>query len=220
MTSGVVYERLVPHVKGRTSIVVDLRCASAEPLEDLSLPRLARDVLEIASHAEAETFDLVGHSMGGQVAMIAAAEAAPRVRTLGLVCPVPLSGATLPTEAGALFSSAGGDREKIGEVLDLAAPGLRPEDRDVLVGEALRIAPATIRRVYEAWSRGHDGAIDVDVRSLVVATDDPFLPPAFLDENVVRRIRSARMAYLAGPGHYPVVERPIETAALLAELWA
>jgi non-heme chloroperoxidase len=51
--------------------------------------------------------------------------------------------------------------------------------------------------------------------TLVVATDDPFLPPAFLRQAVVSLIRGARLAVLPGPGHYVQVERPRETAALL-----
>ena len=56
--------------------------------------------------------------------------------------------------------------------------------------------------------------------TLVVATDDPFLPPAFLRQAVVQPIRGARMTHLPGPGHYPQVERPHETAALVGAFLA
>jgi pimeloyl-ACP methyl ester carboxylesterase len=53
-----------------------------------------------------------------------------------------------------------------------------------------------------------------------VATDDPFLPPPFLTQAVVQPIRNARLVYLPGPGHYPQVERPAETAALIGAFLA
>jgi len=50
---------------------------------------------------------------------------------------------------------------------------------------------------------------------LALATDDPFLPPAFLQQAVVDKIARAKLAYLPGAGHYPAAERPAETAAIL-----
>jgi pimeloyl-ACP methyl ester carboxylesterase len=55
---------------------------------------------------------------------------------------------------------------------------------------------------------------------LVLGTDDPFLPEAFLREAVVSLITRATFAYLPGPGHYPGSERPRETAAILRAFFA
>ena len=73
-------------------------------------------------------------------------------------------------------------------------------------GWSVAAAAAGVDEARRAW-----GA----TRDVVVATDDPFLPPAFLREAVVGRIDGARLAVIHGAGHYVQVERPDETAAVL-----
>ncbi len=221
MASGGVFDSIIDRFPGRRLIVPDLRGAgmSQRAVPD-SLARLATDVLEIANAANAQDFELVGHSMGGQIATLVAVSAPSRVRSLALLCPVPLAGIALPPDADGLFRSAGGDANKLGTILDLACKQLTPEAKRALVDEALTIAPESIARVYELWSKGVDADLSgLDVPTLVVATDDPFTPPAMLNPQVVDRIAGARLAVLRGPGHYPTVERPAETAALLTEFW-
>lgn len=46
----------------------------------------------------------------------------------------------------------------------------------------------------------------------MVATDDPFLPRDLLQAQVVDRVAGAELSYLPGPGHYPLVSEPLETA--------
>lgn len=224
MMSGRVFDPLLPHLTtvGARIVALDLRGAgsSGHEVQELSLSRFASDVLELASHLGAETFDLVGHSMGGQVAVLVAARAPLRVRSLALICPVPIAGMALPPEADGLFRSAGGDAGKLGTILDLACKVLSPADKKTLVDEALSIPAANVARVYELWSKGADADTHAVVApTLVLGTDDPFLPPAFLEEAVVAKIAGAKLALLKGPGHYPTVERPAETAALLTAFW-
>jgi pimeloyl-ACP methyl ester carboxylesterase len=70
---------------------------------------------------------------------------------------------------------------------------------------------------FEAWTGARfTGELgNISAPTLVVATDDPFLPPAFLRQAVVEPIARARLAVLPGPGHYLPVEQPAQTAALL-----
>ena len=49
----------------------------------------------------------------------------------------------------------------------------------------------------------------------MLATEDPFLPPDFLNASVVSKLARGRMAVLKGAGHYPQCEKPEETAALI-----
>src|SRR5262245_26247057 len=52
---------------------------------------------------------LVGHSMGAQVAELAAGRLAERVRAIVLLTPVPLQGTHLPPDAMKTFHALGGD---------------------------------------------------------------------------------------------------------------
>jgi non-heme chloroperoxidase len=179
-------------------------------------------VLAVAEHAGLKRFTLVGHSMGGQIAQWAAAEAGERVEGLVLLCPVPAAGMGLPPEAAGLFRTSGGDREKQKTILGLACKQLSVHALARMLDDAAGVLAAAVEGGFDAWTGGgfESKLASIQAPTLVLATDDPFLPPAFLREKVVNLIPGARLAYLPGPGHYPQVERPAETAALLSAFLA
>lgn len=218
MASGKVFDRMLP-IAGMHCIVPDLRGtgASTHGGQDESIEHLGRDVIAVADAAGLKTFALVGHSMGGLIAQWVASEIPERVTTLVLVNSVPASGMQLPSEADALFSTSGGDRGKQGAILDLACKELAPADKNWLLDEAGRIEPGRITRMYRAWSGASfvERLARIQAKTLVVATDDPFLPPDFLRAAVVDKIAGATLHTLAGPGHYPNVERPAELARVV-----
>ena len=56
---------------------------------------------------------------------------------------------------------------------------------------------------------------DTRARTLVVASEDPFLPPDFLEQAVVGLIPGATMSIVTEAGHYVQVEQPEETARVV-----
>lgn len=134
-----------------------------------------------------------------------------------LVNSVPASGLPLPDEALALFASAADDTAQRGTILDMATSALTADERAELVGIVSQISPACIREMLDAWRRGGIesclGAIAAP--TLVISSDDPFLPTEFMDATITSQIHGARREHIAGAGHYPLVERPAETAALI-----
>lgn len=218
MASGSVFDRIVPALaaSGLRCIIPDHRGTggSTTTSEDESVERLARDMIAVADAEGLAQFAVVGHSMGRLIAQWLASELPERVTSLALLNPVPASGIPLPPEAAELFVSSGGDRGKQGAILDMACKELSPADRAWLLDEAGRIAPARIARMFRVWSGASfvPRLASIRARTLVLATDDPFLPPEFLRAAVVELIAGARLQTLAGPGHYPQVERPSETA--------
>ena len=221
MMSGAVFDDLleVLNLDGLRIIVPDLRGSgrSERPEDGYSLARYAADVLTVADAVGARRFVVVGHSMGGQIAQLLAAQHPERVAGLVLLCPVPGAGMALPADAQALFRGCAEQREPQRIILDLACKQLDPARRERLLDDSMQTARACIQQAFDAWTAGgiRDKLQHVTAPTLVVATDDPFLPPAFLREQVVGPIAGARLCYLPGPGHYPQVERPRETAALL-----
>jgi non-heme chloroperoxidase len=224
MTSGRVWDgilaALAPH---NGLLVVDLRGAGASTpgSAGITLPCLVDDLAAVVDHAGLGRFHLVGHSMGGQLAQLLAARVPGRLRSLALLNPVPVGGLPLPAAVADGFRAAGGQRAAFDGILDAACRDLPAEARALLLDEAVAIPPAVIAQLFDAWSTGTAGTLAIDgVPTLVLATDDPFLPPQLLAEAVVARIPGAAFEHLPGPGHYPQLERPAATAARLAALWA
>ena len=219
MVSGAVFDPLVAALTDSAlSIVVpDLpgTGASPPPASPRSLVGLARDVMAVADRLGATPAVWLGHSMGGQIAQLAAAMRPDAVSALVLVNPVPLEGLALPAEPAAEFRSSAGDAEKLGAVLDRATLELSAVERERLVQDALRTDSACLERYFDEFTAGVAAPGPVLAPTCVIATDDPFLPRALLERAVVSRIPKATVRFLPGPGHYPLVERPAETAALV-----
>jgi pimeloyl-ACP methyl ester carboxylesterase len=218
-----VYDRLLEHLNqsGLTLLVLDLRGSGnsdkPEASDAYSLAHYAGDVLAVVDAENAESFVVVGHSMGGQIAQWIAANHPHRVEGAVLFCPVPACGMALPSDAAALFSTSGGNRDATKTILTMACKDLPEGALDWLIEIAMGTSPAAVKYGFAAWTGGgfSDALAKVRAPVLCVGTDDPFLPPPFLRAEVIAKISDARFAYVPGPGHYVQVERSRETAALL-----
>lgn len=221
MFSGAVYDDLLDSfdTQGLRLIVPDLRGTggSGKPETGYTLERHAMDVLAVADAEKAPSFVLVGHSMGGAIAQWIAAHQPDRVRALMLINAVPASGMALPDDARGLFRGSPGSREMQSTILGLACKQLSDASRDRMLDDAAKVSAPAIQEGFDAWTAGGfaDRLSAIRAPTLVVTTDDPFMPPDFMRQTIVSHIKGARLAVLPGPGHYPQVERPRETTALL-----
>jgi non-heme chloroperoxidase len=226
MVSGAVWNWMLERMDltGLRLVVPDGRGTgqSGKPTGGYTLEGLAQDVLAVADAAGAQRFTVVGHSMGGQLAQWVAAQVPSRVDALMLVNPVPAAGLPLPPDAAGLFRTSAGNREKQSTIVNLSCKILGPEVLEAMLKDADNTSAPAIENIFDAWTKGGfaDKLSAITAPTLVVATDDAFLPAPFLRDAVVNPIRRARLAYLPGPGHYPQVERPVETAALLTSFLA
>jgi non-heme chloroperoxidase len=223
MVSSKVWRALIPFIQERGVVAVDLRGTgeSSAGSKPLSLELLAEDVLTVARRLDVPRLDLCGHSMGGQVAQIAAVLAPGLWRSLTLINPVPVSGLELPDPLARQFRAAGGMLGAFEEIVDSACQDLMLSVRVSMIVDALGIEPRIIAEGFDAFSRGVPelALALISTPTLVVGSDDPFLPPRLLDEKVVERIRGARRVHVRGAGHYPMLERPSETAGALVAHW-
>jgi pimeloyl-ACP methyl ester carboxylesterase len=219
--SGALWDDVLMQLslEGLKLVVVDLRGSggSDKPPTGYSIGRFGEDVLAVADHAGLKTFSIIGHSMGGLIAQWIAATEPARVTALMLINPVPARGLNVPPDAAALFSGAGGKADAMGMVIDMSCRALTPKGREKLLAISVEVAPGAVAESFDAWTHAHfeDKLPAISCPTLVVGNDDPFLTPALLREAVARKIRGARQAYMPGSGHYPQVEKPRETAALM-----
>lgn len=221
MASSAVWNNLLPllDLEGRRLLLPDLRgigASTAPATASYRLDDFITDNVAILDAFDVDTATVIGNSMGGQSALLLAATHPARVGAVVGLCPVPTTGIPLPDDARGLFCTSGGDRAKQATILGLASPTMADDVKQRLLDNAGTIAAEIIRATFESWSAG----VDVDLaairaKTLIVGTDDPFLPPAFLNGAVVAPITGARFAFLPGPGHYPQVEAPAMTAAIV-----
>jgi non-heme chloroperoxidase len=221
MVDGEVFSDVVSALDpaGFRFIVPDLRGAGAsgKPKSDHSLARHANDLWHVIESVRSERPIIVGHSMGGQIAQWMAADRPDRVSGLVLICPVPASGMALPEDAKALFRGCSGDRNRQGSILDVGCKRLSESGKQRLLDMGARTSQHAIESGFDAWSQASfsERLSAIRTPTLVLGTDDPYLPPPVLKEQVCRKISGARFSFLPGPGHYPQIEASAETAAIL-----
>lgn len=99
----------------------------------------------------------------------------------------------------------------------MASPSLERAIHACLVAEALRTVPRCVAEAFDAWPAGGFALRLAQVRAptLIVASDDPFLPVDLLRERVAQPIRGARLVKIDGPGHYVSNEQPRALGALV-----
>ncbi len=181
-----------------------------------------------------EHFDLVGHSLGGAVAVAAAARHPKAVRRLVLVAPAGLAPRATRVAAalGVAAERAVYARRVVGYGLAGRVRGrqamfgmtvadaarLHPADARLLLdasGGARRVA-AGVRRALQANLCDDFAAAAVPV-GLIWGTADRVVPYSGLE--ALRRLRpDALVEMLPATGHIPQVERPAEFVAALERI--
>ena len=193
---------------------------SDKPETGYGIEDYAADVAALAQAAGLDRFALVGHSMGGQIAQVAAAELGDAIEQLVLLCTVPAAGMPLPPDAAGLFRGSAGNPDAQRTILGLACKQLSDSGLEAILATAAGVAPACHEQSFDSWTGGGfaDRLGRITARTHVYGTDDPFLTPETLDAMVVKLISGAQFVHQPGPGHYPQVETPRETGARLADL--
>lgn len=231
------FDRLIPLLaRNRRVVALDLPGAGdsdppvLEADEQPTLPWWAHAVLQTVDALDIGAFDLLGHDVGGTIALHLAADRSSRVRRLILLDPVALS-VSLPLEGTlAVVPSFGA------EVFRRA---LRKADlRRFLVQSASTPELVTDAQLGVYWDRlGRPGAREatyamleqlssvvrlrdrfeaVRAPTLVLWGDRDRIVPAEQGERLVELLPQARLQILEGCGHNPADERP-ETVAELVE---
>jgi pimeloyl-ACP methyl ester carboxylesterase len=208
------------------------RFAHAASAGPVSVPAMADDVQALMDVQGWSTAHLVGHSLGGLVALHLALTARHRVRSLALLCTFARG-----RDAGrsprmlwlGLRTRVGMRRMRRNAFLELILPpgALAGADREALAsslqpysGHDLAEPPPVVRsqvaamRAYDATPRLAELA---GLPTLVVsAAHDPIAPPA-LGAALATRIPGARYRRLAATSHGVTLQDPVRINALLSD---
>lgn len=196
----------------------DLRGHASGPrMDDYRIDDYASDALAVRE----QPWDLVvGHSLGGAVAVRAAARRAGWTRRLALLDPVLLIEPGLRAE---LRSGELADLTITEAELETEKPHWHPRDRSAKVAAARAADPIAVAATVDQndpWDVRAD-AEAVAAPTLVLAGDPTvfsLFPPRIAAE-LLRANPRLRYTVVAGAGHSPHRDRPAETIAMLRE-WA
>ena len=186
------------------------------------ISELADDALAVIAGLGLGRYVLVGHSMGGKVAQLAASRRPQGLAALALIAPAPPRPAVDAKAAGAL-THAFDSRETVSDALRhmLTARPLPPDLQEQMIDDGL----AGNREAQLAWPLGGiteditaaAKAIEVPVQVLA-GRQDRVDPPESLQVNLLPFIPGARMTVLEETGHLSPLEVPEQIAQELDQL--
>jgi len=218
--SGVI-DQLANHYH---CIAFDLRGFgnSDAPDTGYAMSEMADDVAELIRSLNVERFHLIGHSMGGKIALTFAARQPTGLLSLVLLAPSPPTPEPMDdSERTRLLSSHGNRAAATETARKIVARPLSPQADEQIIEDTLR----TSRPAWRAWLE-HGSREDISVLMpkiivpvlVAVGAADEVLPADLLEREVVQRISGARLAVVPGTvGHLLPLEAPGATAKLIRE---
>jgi pimeloyl-ACP methyl ester carboxylesterase len=217
-----VADRLAP---GFRCLLPDLRGFGAAAADDVpptwSVADAADDVAAlIAAHA-VDDFVLVGHSMGGKIALALAARELAGLRRVVLVAPSPPTPEPIDDNVRARLLATHGERaaaqESAGEIT------FQPQGSPLferVVADNLATAPGVWRAWLETGSREDisEAVKRIAVPVLAVSgAEDRTIPTTVIAREVVARVPGAKLIEVAGSRHLVPFDRPEELSRLIAD---
>ncbi|GAC1584192.1 MAG: alpha/beta fold hydrolase [Candidatus Elarobacter sp.] len=238
-----IWDEQVSALRDTRVIRVDLRgCGESEPSDGPALMEaLAGDVAGVLDALQVERATVVGHSIGGYVALAFFRMYEERVAGFGLIASHTAADASRQLAPGAPASQRelAAGRDALADRLEregtMAAavesylpryfapqvygerPDLVERARAVMVRQNPRGCAQLVRGMKERVA-GDDLLADIRVPALIVAgADDVYIAPHTLRATAAA-IAGARLEVFEGVGHAPMLEAPQRTADALADL--
>lgn len=194
-------------------IMMDLRgCGqSSRPDEGYKIEQYAEDVYALIKQLGLHTFHLLGHSMGGLVALTLTLNHPELVTSLTLLDSVPAGGLELDDARRKGFRELLGSSEALAQAVRLCLPYCTDED---YIQSVIRDAAACADSIYlENPETMHEtdlssrlGEISCPVL-ILHGREDVIIPAATMAETI-DKIPQARVILLEQCGHSPFNERP------------
>jgi pimeloyl-ACP methyl ester carboxylesterase len=187
----------------------------------LTLHDLVDDLAQFVTALHLTNFLLVGHSLGGVIAIEFALAHQDMLRGLVLVDTAPPEGLSLVSLARPLAAPLGfGNRMLMQRALRQVGLPRRGQLAQDLVSDALSTDP----NQYIAFSEALKGwNVEADLPSLRVPTlliwgQNDQIMPGHIGKRYLDLLPMAQMVVIPGAGHSPQVEQPDEFAAVLQDL--
>jgi len=206
--------------------------ASRRPRGNWSMEDAADSVVETATALGIDRFVLVGHSMGGGVAIVAADRAPEYVVALGLVSAAGFlgSGSGEVSARFELLHALWRGAVRVTAPLAVRSQAVRERVFGAIVGDHSAIDPRVARMFARDVARGRSSVaaraalFAADLLPVAARLEQPArlvwgaqdrLVPVGIARRLEASMQDAQLTVLAGVGHLPMWERPVETAGAL-----
>ena len=169
-------------------------------------------------------FILIGHSMGGKVALALAARRPPALAELLLLAPSPPTPEPIADEARAALIAGWGDHGAMARTLaQITAFPLAGSVRERTVDDMVRAGKAAWNAWLTCGSREDisPAMSRINVPATIMSgADDTVLPTLLLDREVTERLSRVRKVVVQGAGHLLPLEAPDEVASAIVQIQA
>lgn len=185
-----------------------------------SVVRMADDVLELVDHLEIGNFILIGHSMGGKVALALAAQRPSALHGLILVAPSPPTPEPMAEAERTRLLAGHGDRvaaeETLGKITARALPYALAARA---IADSLRASAPAWRAWLEFGSREDLAAQLKEIKVpvwIAVGAADKTITKQLVEKEIVARLRDKTPVHtISDAGHLLPLEAPTAIAELI-----
>lgn len=192
------------------------------PLEEPSLNNFALYTLQIIGELNIKKYTLIGHSMGGKVAMLVAAEAPDdTIEQLILLAPSPPTVERMPESEKAQMLIHPSAEAATANIKKNSVQPLSTDAYELAVGTNYMVDGNTWRWWIE---KGMDDSIADRVTNLAMpvtvlsSKDDKAITPDMIHNDVMPNLKGARLIETQGLGHLYPLEQPGWVAEMIRQL--
>ncbi len=183
---------------------------------------MAHDVLALVGHLELEAFGLVGHSMGGKVALALAAGQPAGLTAVVLIAPSPPTPEPIAADERARLLAGYGDAAAATKTLrKITANTLAKPSFDVAIADQLRASEHAWRAWLDLGSREDISAQLSGIRSpvaIAVGAADETITESLVRREIVGRLAGPTpVRVIPDAGHLLPLEASLPTASFITE---
>ncbi len=176
-------------------------------------------IAALVARLDLPDYRIVGHSMGGKIALALAARRPRRLHGLVLIAPSPPTPEPISEAERARLLASWGDRDAIAAIVDtITVRPLSRSDREQQVADML----STSKAAWQAWLT-HGSREDISSSltkicvpvTIVAGGADQTITPALLRRELLQRVPGATMGTVPGAGHLLPIEAHDEVADII-----
>ena len=210
------------------AVAPDLRgCGGSERTEQgYTIEEQAADLWSFIEALDWPEFDLVGHAVGGAIAIEFALTNPSPVSTLVLVDPTPIEGIFTPLDGIIALEQMRTDKALLRQALALLMPTYKldlPAHRlffEQLVADAQQMTPAAFTALAESlnqWNRAAHAQRLTLPTLLIWGDQDEFVQRDMMTRTLLSIPGANNLEVLRNVGHSPMIEAPLALAERLLE---